>query len=69
MRYPPEETAPKHRRILEEAGRLFRFLWVRPGLVRRTLPHYLAFFLPGFHPWKIDDRALLERTERELALA
>ncbi len=24
MRYPPEETAAKHRRILEEAGRLFR---------------------------------------------
>lgn len=24
MRYPPEETAEKHRRILEEAGRLFR---------------------------------------------
>ncbi|KGF82934.1 hypothetical protein IA69_04165 [Massilia sp. JS1662] len=24
MRYPPEETAAKHQRILEEAGRLFR---------------------------------------------
>lgn len=24
MRYPPEETAEKHRRILEQAGRLFR---------------------------------------------
>ena len=35
-------------------------LW-SPGVLRRILPAWIAFFLPGFHPWKRDDRALISR--------
>ena len=43
--------------------RLFTYLVVRPGMLRRILPQWLAYFLPGFHPWNLDDRALVARTE------
>jgi predicted metal-dependent hydrolase len=49
-----------------------RFLWfsfVRPGMMRKILGAWFAFFLPGFHPWKHDDRALIARAERELCYA
>ena len=36
------------------------FLLARPGLLRRMLPHLLAFFRPGFHPWSIADAPLAE---------
>ena len=35
-------------------------LWVRPGMFRKIAGAWLKFFLPGFHPWKVDDRHLLE---------
>lgn len=38
---------------------LLRYLLVRPGVLTRLLPSWSAFFLPGFHPWKHDDRALI----------
>jgi uncharacterized protein len=36
--------------------------WIgRKGLLTRSLPRFLAFFSPSFHPWKKkDDRALLK---------
>ncbi|TVP52009.1 MAG: metal-dependent hydrolase [Halomonadaceae bacterium] len=47
------------------------FLWGRPGVLRRALPHFLAYLRPGFHPWDIDDRPLIAewkaRYEPELA--
>ncbi|HEY2178821.1 MAG TPA: metal-dependent hydrolase [Caulobacteraceae bacterium] len=33
------------------------FLLVRPGILRQVAGPYLAYFAPGFHPWKRDDRA------------
>jgi len=42
------------------------YLWVYPGVFRRIFPAWLAFFRPGFHPWDIDDRALVARHEAEL---
>ncbi len=30
-----------------------------PGIVRKIFPAWLAFFMPGFHPWNHDDRALI----------
>lgn len=42
------------------------YLWVYPGIFRRIFPAWLAFFRPGFHPWDIDDRALVRRHEAEL---
>lgn len=31
------------------------------GLYPRLLPHYLAYFIPGFHPWKHGDMAIYQR--------
>ncbi len=39
-------------------------LW-RPGILRRIFPAWCAYFLPGFHPWNQDDRALIGKTESE----
>lgn len=48
------------------AGARARLLWYlvgSPGLMRRMLPAWLAYFLPGFHPWNHDDRALIARAD------
>jgi predicted metal-dependent hydrolase len=39
----------------------FKFWWGRDGIVWHTLPHWLAYFKPGFHPWQHDNRELLMR--------
>jgi uncharacterized protein len=46
--------------------RLFVFLMVKPGLLRQVLGPYLTYFLPGFHPWLHDNRALVVDAERGL---
>lgn len=38
------------------------FALVQPGMIRRIMQGWLAFFMPGFHPWNVDDRALLDLT-------
>jgi hypothetical protein len=43
--------------------RVFRFLVVSPGILRRIFPAWVRYFLPGFHPWKVDDRQLITETE------
>ena len=45
-------------------GRMLWFAWVRPGMLRRILGAWLAFFMPGFHPWNHDDRALIAAAEQ-----
>ena len=47
--------------------RLLAYLLWKPGVLRRIFPAWVAYFLPGFHPWKIDDRSLIAEAERELA--
>ncbi|MDB5669165.1 MAG: metal-dependent hydrolase [Alphaproteobacteria bacterium] len=47
-------------------ARLFWYTFVRPGMMRKIAGAWLAFFLPGFHPWKHDDRALIAEAERTL---
>lgn len=47
--------------------RLIAFLFWQPGVLRRIFPSWLAYFLPGFHPWNIDDHSLIAQAERELA--
>jgi len=47
--------------------RLIRFLLWQPGVLRRIFPSWLAYFLPGFHPWNTDDRSLIAQAERDLA--
>jgi uncharacterized protein len=34
------------------------------GLYPRLMPHYLAYFLPGFHPWKFGDMEIYRRWTR-----
>jgi predicted metal-dependent hydrolase len=50
-------------------ARLLWFSFGRPGMMRKILGAWFAFFLPGFHPWNHDDRALIARAERALAQA
>jgi predicted metal-dependent hydrolase len=48
---------------------LFGFLWyafVSPGMFGKILGGWARFFLPGFHPWKHDDRKLIAKAERSL---
>jgi predicted metal-dependent hydrolase len=47
-------------------ARMLWFAWVRPGMLRKILGAWTAFFLPGFHPWKHDDRALIASAEQGL---
>ncbi len=47
--------------------RLFAFLFWKPGVLRRIFPAWVAYFLPGFHPWNMDDRELIAEAETALA--
>ena len=46
--------------------RLIAYLWAKPGILRRILPQWIAYFLPGFHPWNHDDRALIADAAKAL---
>ena len=49
-----------------------RMLWYafgRPGMARKIAGRWLAFFLPGFHPWNHDDRKLIGLYESDYAAA
>ena len=50
-------------------ARLLWFAFVRPGMFRRVFAAWASFFMPGFHPWNHDDRALIADAERSLATA
>jgi uncharacterized protein len=44
-------------------ARILWFAWVRPGMLRKVFGAWLAFFMPGFHPWNQDDRGLIAASE------
>jgi hypothetical protein len=46
---------------------LLRFVFVDPGWAAQLAPGYLHYFRPGFHPWQLDNRELLEQWKVELA--
>lgn len=48
-------------------ARLMGYLFGRPGVLRRIIPAWIAYFLPGFHPWNHDDRALMTSAAARLA--
>ena len=50
-------------------ARLFWFAYVRPGMLRKILGAWASYFMPGFHPWNHDDRALIAREDRRLSEA
>ena len=49
--------------------RMLWFAWINPGMLRKILGAWLAFFMPGFHPWKHDDRNLIQLAESDYAAA
>jgi predicted metal-dependent hydrolase len=46
--------------------RLLRYMFVSPGIMRRVLKSYFLYYLPGFHPWRVDDRKLIANVEHVL---
>ncbi len=38
-------------------------MWGKPGIFRKVAAAWLHFFLPRFHPWNEDDRALIKGWE------
>ncbi|XUU59581.1 metal-dependent hydrolase [Erythrobacter sp. HA6-11] len=40
-----------------------KYLLVSPGFLSRIIPGWLAYFMPGFHPWNEDDRELIQLYE------
>src|SRR3954454_24313357 len=48
-------------------AKLLSCLWVRPGMFRKIAGAWFKFFLPGFHPWNEDDRALLRAYDQSAA--
>jgi len=43
----------------------FKFLFVKPGMLRRVFPAWLRFFRKDFHPWQVDNRQLIDKWERQ----
>lgn len=43
------------------------FWFGRDGVAWHTLPHWLAYFKPRFHPWQHDNQALLARWRQQNA--
>lgn len=49
--------------------KLAGYLLVKPGILRRIVPGWLAYFMPGFHPWNHDDRHLINLHEGDFEAA
>jgi hypothetical protein len=48
---------------------LARYAFGNPGMARKILGAWVAFFLPGFHPWNHDDRVLIGKYDSDFAAA
>jgi len=48
-------------------ARIAWYLLGAPGLLRRIFPAWASYFLPGFHPWNHDDRALIGKYDSDYA--
>ncbi len=46
-------------------ARLFWYLFGSPGVLRKIVLPLIAYYLPGFHPWNQDDRALIGKAQSE----
>lgn len=56
-------------RSLHGRFRLSWVLWGKPGLFRKMMLSWSAYFKPGFHPWDHDNRTKLKEAERFLVYA
>ncbi|MFT3858999.1 MAG: metal-dependent hydrolase [Aquabacterium sp.] len=52
---------------LKTWGSALRFWFGRKGVFWHMLPHQLAYFKPGFHPWQHNNEDLLHRWQQEHA--
>ena len=43
------------------------YLFGTPGVLRKIVGPWFAYFMPGFHPWNHDDRALIGKAESEFS--
>jgi predicted metal-dependent hydrolase len=50
---------------LREWASGLRFLFIRPGILRRIAGDWFRFFRRDFHPWQIDNRDLIRNWEAE----
>jgi uncharacterized protein len=48
-------------------ARIAWYMLGNPGLLRRIFVPWAAYFLPGFHPWNHDDRALIGKYDSDYA--
>lgn len=46
--------------------KLLHFLFVDPGVMASVMRRYFHYYRPGFHPWDVDDRALIAGVEAEI---
>ena len=46
-------------------SRILWFMFGKPGMLRKALPQWIAYFLPGFHPWNHDDRELIRLADSD----
>ncbi len=44
------------------------FAFISPGVFSRVIVRYVAYYRPGFHPWQVDDRALVAAAERAIGI-
>ncbi len=47
--------------------RFLKFALITPGVIRRVLGEYFRWYMPGFHPWRKDDSALIAAADEALA--
>jgi hypothetical protein len=43
----------------------FKFLFIKPGVLRRVFGSYLRFYSKDFHPWQHDNRELIAEWEQD----
>ena len=48
-------------------AKLAWYLVGTPGVLRKIFPAWVSYFLPGFHPWQHDDRALIAKVDSEFS--
>lgn len=46
-------------------ARIWWYLLGTPGVLRKSFLPWLSYFMPGFHPWNHDDRALIKKFESD----
>jgi len=42
-----------------------KYLFIKPGILRRMFPAYLRFYRKDFHPWQHDNRELIVEWEQD----